>query len=228
MGHIINGSLVPGIDEGAQIKKTTMKKNQCKRSDFIDYFIKNEFQHYCQKKKVKVSDVVYLMVDCHGCWPVLGSGVVFDRYTVKTKCTTRNNRIFMAVSYLVCEAEAKGHYILRPILNDEEWLSSAKVEMAFEAICVSRGWNLEMFSRPVLSLIKEKNGFQGLAWVSNAQNQHGHEVKLACLVTNGLIIDNLDAEVSKFDPEKERIFFRDCRFSFHRDDKKRIVSLQRI
>lgn len=228
MGYCINGTNYLGIEEGAISKST--KPQEAKYETEIKDFFATDFLRLCKKHCLRRTPgtVLNLALRLHGVYETL-NGEGNAKYCVKTSLdrVTRFERIYFAENYLVEYDAENDNYEAKLLLANEQWLRACRVENAFQKICVARKWDLDTLSRPKLVVLKQ-NGFEVLAWLSEVEDEIAKHRKMACFITNGLIVPDIDvSDVKPYVCDSSVISCRDCRFRAEFASEK-IVALHRI
>lgn len=216
MGYFKNGSYYPGIATNPVVCGGSGEKFRTRREK-VRLFLRNELDGCCRKFGVKDGDLVNIACCLHGIEvSVNGSGLAKRRIKTKMTATTRLSRIYTSENFLVRYNPRTGHYEEKEILGDEEWLVVGNVAAAFQRICRSREnvshWQPSTLTSPQLSQIKMTDGFSTTALTAEVEDERGKRHLLACLLMNGLLMYDVEAEVEPIDLNKNMLRVADCVF----------------
>ena len=224
MGYSKNGYYYPTIATGQAICGCSGEKFRT-RQEKVRLFLRTELNDCCRRFGVKDDELINVACSLYGVeFSVNGSGQAKRRIKTKATMTTRLTRIYTSANYLVRYNPQSGRYEEKEILGDEEWLTVENVAAAFRRICRSREnsestmerfydrWRPSTLTAPQLSQIKMADGFGTMALTAAVEDEMGKRHLLACLLMNGLLMYDVEAEVVPVEQDKNLLRVADCVF----------------
>lgn len=225
MGYKQNGTWVPTVASGPPARATD--DSFLTREEQIDFFLKNELNEFCRRRQLTDGCLINVAVGLYGVnVTVNGKGNAKRRVKTTEGAATRLERVYTSSNYLICRDKDSNQFEAMKILGNEEWLEVKKVTKAFAKICqaqaavvtgmgdVRANWRPETLSKVQLSEIEMPDAFHSVAFTSTVEDVRGQVHLLACLVTNGLLMYDVEAEVRPWDLSKRLLRVSDCVFRF--------------
>ena len=221
MGYLENGGRYPEILEPPMYKKD---ENFRTWEQLVLEFEKN-----FPKDEMSVGTTISVTMDRYGLEVTVNlQGRQRLKYKVRTSpyTVTKYHRLYHSETYIISEKEEKGKGVkkhLLKLLADEEWLQAEKVEEAFRTICQARGWRMGV--RPYLCEIEQEDGFKSVALATTAKDKDSKEHQMLCLITNGLVMLDAEAELTPVPQSKNLLRVAGC--IFHVEKREKALTLVR-
>lgn len=230
-----NGVYFPSVlPMRARSKNDDVKEDEFRtREEQVELFFRHEFEEYCRANFVSDGSLLNVVTTLHGVMvSVNAAGMARHRAKPSLKATTKRQRIYTSENYLVRYREDVHRYEAIKLLGDDEWLDVKKVRKAFQRICWDKmyfrlsggekGGNWEPASLPTVQLsnVEMDNGFSTVALTATVKDSEQQEHTLACLLSNGLLMADIDAKVTPWKETRGLLRTADCVFRLEKEGEK--------
>ncbi len=219
MGVFVNGNYFPTIEDGAS-KPFGERCEFRTREEQVQLFFRYEFEDFCEEEKVKNGALLNIATQIHGVRATVDAKGM-AKYCAKPSphSATQRPRIYTSENYLLRYNVDEQCYEAIKLLGNDEWLQVERVRKAFLRICKGKDWLPWTISEIQLSDIRMKDGFSAVALTAEVHAPMAIKHTMTCLLANGLLMLDADAEVTPWCGKGNVVRTADCVFRIERNEK---------